>query len=156
MSSILLQYPKTLKLTRIGTLKGKTLSDLISVAKHNKVEGGPVEVIKNFSKKSQNAEKTERGALWDFSTPILSQNVKKFGRGPLVKKNGKKVPQCRKYWKWGPFSLARYCMLRGKQEKPFWFSSLGQMVQFDTIKFRRTLKNFFGQSVWIEKKKPLV
>ena len=30
----------------------------------------------------------------------------------------------------GPFSLARYCMLRGKKEKPFWFSSLGQRVQF--------------------------
>ena len=27
----------------------------------------------------------------------------------------------------GPFGLVRYCMLRGK---PFWFSSLGQRVQF--------------------------
>ena len=38
----------------------------------------------------------------------------------------------------GPFSFARYCVLRGKKEKPFWFSSLGQMVQIDTIKFCRT------------------
>ena len=30
-----------------------------------------------------------------------------------------------------------------KHEKPFWFSSLGQMVQFDTIKFRRTFKNYY-------------
>ena len=39
-----------------------------------------------------------------------------------------------------------------KEEKPFWFSSLGQMIQFGTIKFCRTLKNYFGQFVWIEKK----
>ena len=39
-----------------------------------------------------------------------------------------------------------------KQEKPFWFSLLGQMVRFDTIKFCRTFKNYFGQFVWIEKK----
>ena len=38
----------------------------------------------------------------------------------------------------GPFGLARYCMLRGKKEKPFRFCSPGQMVQFDTMKFRRT------------------
>ena len=40
-----------------------------------------------------------------------------------------------------------------KQEKHFWFSSLGQTVQFDTIKFRRNFKNYFSQFVWIEKKK---
>ena len=26
------------------------------------------------------------------------------------------------------------------------------MLQFDTIKFRKTFKNYFGQFVWIEKK----
>ena len=39
-----------------------------------------------------------------------------------------------------------------KQAKSFWSSSLGHMVQFDTIIFCRTFKNFFGQFVWIEKK----
>ena len=39
-----------------------------------------------------------------------------------------------------------------KQVKPFWSSSLGQMVQFDNIIFCRTFKNYFGQFVWIEKK----
>ena len=38
-----------------------------------------------------------------------------------------------------------------KEGKPFWFSSLGQMIQFGTIKFRRTFKNYFGQFAWIEK-----
>ena len=39
----------------------------------------------------------------------------------------------------------------GEQEKPFWSSSLGQMVQFDTIIFGITFKNYFGRFVWIEK-----
>ena len=39
-----------------------------------------------------------------------------------------------------------------KQEKPFWFSSLGQIVQFGAIIFYRTFKNYFGQFVCIEKK----
>ena len=39
----------------------------------------------------------------------------------------------------------------GKQEKPFWFSSLGQMVQFGAILFCRTFKNYSGQFVWIKK-----
>ena len=37
-----------------------------------------------------------------------------------------------------------------KQGKPFWSSLLGQMVQFDTIIFGRTFKDYFGQFVWIE------
>ena len=39
-----------------------------------------------------------------------------------------------------------------KQVKAFWSSSLGQMVQFDTIIFRKTFKNYSGQFVRIEKK----
>ena len=27
----------------------------------------------------------------------------------------KKIPECQKYWKGGPFSLDRYCMLREKK-----------------------------------------
>ena len=41
-------------------------------------------------------------------------------------------------------------------KKHFWFSSLGQMVQFDTIIFCRTFKNYFGQFVWIEKKVTII
>ena len=39
-----------------------------------------------------------------------------------------------------------------KQEKPFWFCSLDQIVQFCAIIFCRTFKNYFGQFVRIEKK----
>ena len=42
-----------------------------------------------------------------------------------------------------------------KQENPFWFTSLGQTVQFGAIIFCRTFKNYFGQFVWIEKKESL-
>ena len=42
-----------------------------------------------------------------------------------------------------------------KEEKPFLFSSLGQMIQFGTLKFRRTFKNYFGQFVWIDRKESL-
>ena len=43
-----------------------------------KVKGGPFEVIANFPKKvSQCRNKTEKGTLWDFSTSILTQNIKK-------------------------------------------------------------------------------
>ena len=39
-----------------------------------------------------------------------------------------------------------------KQEKRFWFSSVGQMVQFGAIIFCRTFRNYFGQFLRIEKK----
>ena len=59
--------------------------------------------------------------------------------------------------KGGPFSISRYCVLR-EEEKPFCFNSLCQIIQFGTIKFRKTFKNYFGQFVWIEffyKKPPI-
>ena len=66
--------------------------------------------------------------------------------GPLGKKFfPKKSRTAEQKLKGGPFGLAE------KQEKPFWFSSLGQMVQFGAITFCRTFRNYFCQFVWIEK-----
>ena len=62
-----------------------------------------------FRKKSHNAGKNER------EDPFL--------RNFFLKK----VAQCRKNLKKGPFGLVRYCILCGK---PFWFSSLGHQVYF--------------------------
>ena len=101
-------------------------------------------------------KKTERGTFWDFSTSILSQNSKKMKGGPFGGKNfpEKKVLQCRKKMERGdPLVSPGMVCYAGKQEKPFWFSSLCQMVQFGAIIFCRTFKNYFGQFVWIEKKK---
>ena len=124
-----------------------------SVAKHEKIEEKFF-----FGKKSHNAKKMEGGTLWDFSTSILSQNIKKMQGDPSRKKNPKKNSE--KKCLAVPKKLERGDSLVSpgmvcyaeKQVKPFWSSSLGQMVQFDTIIFCRTFKNYFGQFVWIEKK----
>ena len=55
---------------------------------------------------------------------------------------------------WDPLESDTVCYAE-KHKKPFWFSSLSQMFQFGTIKFRRNFKNYFGQFVWIEKKESL-
>ena len=64
-----------------GALKGGTISHFLTsiVAKHQKIEGGPFGE-KNSENKYHNAKKAERGdrSLWDFSTSILSQNIKKL------------------------------------------------------------------------------
>ena len=115
-----------------------------SVAKHQKIEGR-----KFFIFGKNNAEKKLKGGTFrDFSTSILSQNSKKNGEAPFGEKKFRKVSQCRK--KIERVSPGMVCYA-GKQEKPFWFSSLGQMVQFGAIIFCRTF-NYFGQFVWIEKK----
>ena len=54
--------------------------------------------------------------------------------------------------RWDPLVSPGTVCYAEKEEKPFWFSSLGQMIQFGTTKFRITSKNYFGQFVWIEKK----
>ena len=44
------------------------------------------------------------------------------------------------------------CHEEKKRKKPFLSCSLGQMIPFGTVNFRRTFKNYFGQFAWIEKK----
>ena len=80
--------------------------------------------------------------------------MKKNAGGPFGEKISKKnVSQCREKIERGdPLVLPGMVCYAEKQGKPFWSSSLGQMVQFDTIIFGRTFKKYFGQFVWIEKK----
>ena len=99
-------------------------------------------------------KKTERGGtLWDFSTSILLQNIKKC-RGTLWGNcfSKKKSRSAEKNERGDPLVSPGMVCYAEKQEKPFWFSSLGQIVQFGAIIFCRTFKNYFGQFVWIEKK----
>ena len=109
-------------------------------------KGGPFEVFQHpFCRKtwknwriffyfrdniSQCRKKLKGGTLWDFPTSILSQNIKKNAGGPFGEKNfpEKKSRSAEKNWKGGPFGLAGYICYAGKQEKPFWFSSLDQIV----------------------------
>ena len=90
-------------------------------------------------------KKTKGGPFGIFQHPFCRVKIE---GGPFGEKNsGKKVSQCRKKVSPGMVWYA------GKQEKPFWFSSLDQIVQFGATIFCRTFKNYFGQFVWIEKKK---
>ena len=60
---------------------------------------------------------------------------------------------CRKIsknWKGDPL-VSPGIVCYAKNGNFFWFSSLGQMVQFDAKKLRRTSKSYFGQFVWLEK-----
>ena len=93
-------------------------------------------------KKSHNAEKKLKGGtLWDFSTSILSQNIKKMQGGPFGEKFffRKKVSQCRKNERGESLVSPGMVCYAEKQEKPFWFSSLDQIVHFDAIIFCRTI-----------------
>ena len=111
-----------------------------------------------FGKKSHNAEKKLKGGtLWDFSTSILSQNIKKCRGDPLRKKNSeeknseKKCLAVPKKMKGSLVSPGMVCYAE-KQEKPFWFSSLDQIVHFDAIIFCRTFVELFW-SVRVDRKK---
>ena len=128
-----------------------------SVAKHEKMK----KIFFYFLEKiPQCRKKLKGGTLWDFPTSILSQNTKKMKGGPfeekkIRKKNSEKkclaVPK--KIERGDSFVSPGMVCYAEKQVKPFWSSSLGQMVQFNTIIFCRTFKNYFGQFVWIEKKR---
>ena len=111
--------------------------------------------IKNSQKEYQTHENSKRpnwlarGTISHFLTSIGAKHQKVEG-GPFREKKFPSKSHNAEKTERGPFSFW-YCMLRGKEEKPFWFSLLGQMIQFGTIKFRTTFKNYFGQFVWIEK-----
>ena len=73
-----------------------------------------------FGKKSHNAEKKLKGGtLWDFSTSILSQNIKKMQGGPFEEKKFRKKMSRSAEKNERVFGLARYGMLRGKTGKTF-------------------------------------
>ena len=93
-------------------------------------------------------KKLKGGTLWDFSTSILSQNIKKLKGDPLGKFFSKKSLTMPKKLKTGMVWL---CYAE-KEENPFWFTSLGQMMQFGTIKFTRTFLELFW-SVHVDWKK---
>ena len=106
----------------------------------------------NFcSKKVAQCRKKLKGGPFEvFQYPSVAKHQKiegGFFGGNFFEKS-LKVP---KKLKEGPFSLSRYCMLRGKRGKLFLVQFASQMLQFGTIQFRRTFKNYFGQFAWIEK-----
>ena len=122
-----------------------------SVAKHEQIEEN-----KNFhfrEKISQCRKKLKGGTLWDFSTSILSQNIKKMQGDPLGKNFFEKKSRSAEKNERGEslVSPGMVCFAE-KQEKPFWFSSLDQIVHFDAIVFCRTFVELFW-SVCVDRKK---
>ena len=108
-----------------------------------------------FGKKSHNAEKKLKGGtLWDFSTSILSQNIKKMQGGPFGGKFffEKKSRSAEKNERGESLVSPGMVCYTEKQEKPFWFSSLDQIVHFDAIIFCRTFVELFW-SVRVDRKK---
>ena len=98
-------------------------------------------IIGIISKPKNWTELARQGTLWDFSTSILSQTSKKIEGtiwGFFSKKN-LTMPKNLKV------SSGIVCYAR-KKEKPFWFSSLGQQIQFGVfLKFCRT----FGRTILV-------
>ena len=62
----------------------------------------------------------------------------------------------KKFERGGPLVSSVRNVTRKLRQKTFWFSSLGQMIQFGTMKFCRTFKNYFDQFVWIEKRVTII
>ena len=65
----------------------------------SQLKGGPFGEKTNFRKKVSQCRKTERGALWGFSTSILSQNIEKLKGEKFYFR--KKISQCQKKLKGG-------------------------------------------------------
>ena len=91
-------------------------------------------------------KKTEREyPLGFFNIHFVAKLFKKLKGDPLMEFffKKKKSHNAEKKSIGGPFGLVRYCMVHGK---PFWFSSLGQHVQFGVFsKFCRT----FGRTILV-------
>ena len=110
----------------------------------------------SFSGKNLTMPKNLKGGtLWDFSTSILSQNIKKNAGGTLWGKiffSKKKSRSAEKNERGESLVSPGMVCYAEKQEKPFWFSSLDQIVHFDAIIFCRTFVELFW-SVRVDRKK---
>ena len=122
-----------------------------------KLKGDPLEKKTNFRKKVSMPKNWKGGPFGVFQHPFCRKTAKKLKGDPLRKFfSEKKSRSAEKKWKGDPLvSPGMVCYAR-KQDKPFWFSSLDQIVQFGAIIFCRTFKNYFGQFVWIEKKATII
>ena len=87
-----------------------------------------------------------------FLTSIQWQIIKQIEVGPFGGKNREKSPTLpKKTGRMDPLVSPGIVYYAEKEEILFLFKSLGQMIQFGTIKFRRTFKNYFAQFAWFEK-----
>ena len=112
--------------------KGGDTSEIVNI--FVAVEGGPFGIFKHPFCCKISKELKERPFGEIFFPKNVSQCRRKIEKGDLLVSPG----------------MVCYA---GKQEKPIWFCSVGQMMQFGAIIFCGTFDNYFGQFVWIEKKR---
>ena len=94
-----------------------------------------------------------KGGPLGFSNIRCRKTAKKL-KGPCGNFFGKKSHNAEKTEREDPLVSPGMVCYAGKQEKPFWFSSLGQMVQFGAIIICRTFVELFW-SVQVVFKKQL-
>ena len=126
-----------------------------SVLKYQKnCEWDPLErkIIKFLEKISQFRKKLKGGRFGIFQHPFRRKTAKNEG-GPFAKKffRETRLAVPKKIKTGDPLVSPGMVCYAEKQEKLFWFSSLGQMVQFGANLFCRTFKNNFGQFVLMKK-----
>ena len=99
-------------------------------------------------------KKTERGDPLGFSNIHSVAKQQKNEGGTLWGKNfpEKSLAMPKKIGRVDPLVSPGMVCYAGKQEKPFWFSSLDQIVQFGAIVFCRTFVELFW-SVRVNRKK---
>ena len=105
--------------------------------------------------KSHNAEKLKGGPFEVFQHPFCRKTSKKnAGGGPFGKIffSKKKSRSAEKNERGESLVSPGMVCYAEKQEKPFWFSSLDQIVHFDAIIFCRTFVELFW-SVRVDRKK---
>ena len=107
---------------------------------------------KFFFKSLTMSKKNSKGVPLGFHNIHSAAKHQKNAGEKFPKKMSRSAEEKLKGGNFSPLVLPGMVCYAEKQGKPFWSSSLGQMVQFDTIIFGRTFKNYFGQFVWIEKK----
>ena len=106
--------------------------------------------------KSHNAEKLKGGPFEVFQHPLCCKTSKNAG-GPFGEKNfNKKVWQCQKNERGDPLVSPGMVCYAEKQEKLFWFSSLGQIVQFGAIILVELLRTILVSSCGWKKRVTMI
>ena len=145
MSSILLQYSKI-----------ENFSKKLHTQKNGPSGAPGLASASPWRAKVSQCRKTERGdPLRFFSIHSVAKHQKNAGGGPLGNFFSKKsLAVLKKNERGEPLVSPGMVCYAEKREKPFWFSSLDQIVQFGAIIFCRTFVELFW-SVRVDKKESL-
>ena len=151
----LAQAPGALKSHNAEKLKGGTLWGFSTSILSQNMKKLKKTKIFIFGKKSHNAEKNwKEGPFGIFQHPFCRKTSKKIQGDPLGKNffSKKKSRSVEKNERGESLVLPGMVCYAEKQEKPFWFSSLDQIVHFDAKIFCRTFVELFW-SVRVDRKK---